>query len=44
MGIALCHFLSVTDGKLAVSDPGIVIGEDYGIYRYSAHLNNTKYC
>lgn len=23
MGIALCHFMSVTDGKLAISDPGL---------------------
>ena len=28
MGIALCHFMSVTDGKLTISYPGIAIGED----------------
>lgn len=28
MGIALCHFMSMTDGKLTISDPCIAIGED----------------
>lgn len=28
MGIALCHFMNVTDGKLTTSDPGITIAED----------------
>lgn len=27
MGIALCHFMSVTDGKLTIADPGIVTDE-----------------
>lgn len=28
MGIALCHFLSVTDGKFDLTDPGIKVQED----------------
>ncbi len=28
VGIALCHFMSVTDGKFDISDPGIAVGED----------------
>ncbi len=28
MGIALCHFLSLTEGRLSVSDPGIPAAED----------------
>lgn len=28
MGITLCHFMSVTDGKIIISDPGIAIGGD----------------
>lgn len=28
MGIALCHFMSVTEGMFSFSDPGIVIGPD----------------
>ena len=28
MGIALCHFMSVTDGKFAISDPHIAHRQD----------------
>lgn len=28
MGIALCHFMSMTSGKLTISDPGIGIDDD----------------
>ena len=28
MGIAICHFMSVMDGKFSISDPGISSGDN----------------
>ncbi len=28
LGIAICHFMSVTEGKFSINDPGITTGEN----------------
>ncbi len=28
LGIAICHFMSVTEGEFSISDPGIMTGEN----------------